>query len=136
MKNSDLDDPNWDKTRALLREHLTAAPLEHPDFVNSQVLAAIQREERSAESAKPVLFPLRRLVWSGLGLLAAALVFSVVLLPRDFGSRSESEFISQVIEARAEIPQLSVTSFRVPKERGVVLWIEGSDYIPADHPVQ
>ena len=70
------------------------------------------------------------------GALAAAVVLSVVLLPHSLQPRSEGEFISQVIEARAEIPQLSVTSFHAPGDRGVVLWIEGSDFIPSEEAVR
>jgi len=131
---SEPHDPRWDKTRSLLKEHLTVPPLAHPDFINSQVLDAIRREGRPRAAAP--LFPLRWLAWSGAGALAAALVLSLTLLPPGFQRRSEGEFISQVIEARAEIPQLSVTSFRAPDERGVVLWIDGTDFIPSDEIVR
>ena len=60
----------------------------------------------------------------------------MVFLPREAGRRSHSEFISQVVSARAEMPQLSVSEFRVPDERGVVIWIEGADYIPAENSVR
>jgi len=135
MKNSDLDDPQWEKTRSLLREHLTVPPLEHPDFINSRVMEAIEREEQPARP-RPPAFSLWRLVWTGAALLAAAAVLSVVLLPREFGFGDESAFISHVVNARAEMPQLSVTTFQVPDRRGVVLWIEGSEFIPADQTVR
>ena len=60
----------------------------------------------------------------------------MVFLPREAGRRSDSEFISQVVSARAEMPQLSVSEFRVPDESGVVIWIEGADYIPAENSVR
>ena len=131
---SDPNDPRWDKTRALLKEHLTVPPLAHPDFINSPVLEAIRRDGKPRAAAP--LFSLRGLAWSGAGALAAAVVRSVVLLPHRLQPRSEGEFISQVIEARAEIPQLSVTSFHAPGDRGVVLWIEGSDFIPSEEAVR
>jgi hypothetical protein len=127
MMNS--DDPNWQKTRALLREHLTVPPLAHPDFINSRVLEEIARESRSPSPRRD--FSLRWLVWPGVTALLMAGLLTVVLLPREFGRRSRDEFISQVVSARAETPQLSVTQFPVPGERGVVLWVEGADYIPA-----
>lgn len=135
MKNSDPDDPQWEKTRALLREHLTVPPLEHPDFINTRVMQAIEQEERAARPARPPFF-LMRLVWAGAALLTAATVLSVFLLPREFGFGDEEDFISHVVNARAEMPQLSVTTFQVPDDRGVVLWLEGSDFIPADRTVR
>ena len=35
-----------------------------------------------------------------------------------------------------EGPRLSVSEFRAPDERGVVIWIEGADYIPAENSVR
>ena len=127
------DDPNWQKTRSLLREHLTVPPLEHPDFINSRVLDAIAREERPARRPG---FSLRWLAWSGAAALLVAGGLTLTVLPREFGLRSEEEFISQVVSARAETPQLSVSQFRAPEGRGVVLWVEGTDYIPANESVR
>lgn len=132
MTNS--EDPSWDKTRSLLRENLQVPPLQNPDFINSRVMEAIERSERLP--ARPPLFSLRWLAFSGAGLLAAAILLSVLVLPSQFPARSESEFISQVIDARAGLPRVSVTQFRAPDERGVVLWIDGTDFIPADAPVR
>ena len=132
MKNS--DDPEWQKTRALLRAHLTVPPLQNPDFINSRVLEEITRTDRR-RTAAPAL-SLRWLFWSGATALLAAALLTAVLMPREFGLRSESEFISQVISARAELPQLSVSQFQAPGERGVVLWVEGAEYIPAGEAVR
>ncbi len=132
MKNS--DDRDWEKTRSLLREHLTVPPLQNPDFINSRVLEEITREDRPRPAAPA--FSLRWLFWSGATALLMAAVLTAVLMPREFGLRSESEFISQVISARAELPQLSVTQFQAPGERGVVLWVEGTEFIPAEEVVR
>jgi hypothetical protein len=129
MKN--FDDPAWEKTRALLRENLPVPPLAHPDFVNSRV-----REEIGRPGARRPAEPLHWLVWTGAASLAAALVFSLVLLPGQFAPRSEGDFISQVIDARAGESRLSVTQFPVPDEGAVVLWIDGADFIPADQAVR
>lgn len=132
MKNS--DDHEWDKTRSLLREHLTVPPLQNPDFINSRVLEEINREDRP-RTVVPA-FSLRWLFWSGATALFTAALLTAILMPREFGLRSESEFISQVINARAELPQLSVTQFQAPGERGVVLWVEGTEFIPAGEAVR
>jgi len=131
MKN--FDETEWVRTKSLLREHLTAPRLEHPDFVNSRVLEEI---ERLKERSRPAMFPLRWLAWSGATALLIAGFLTMVFLPQQTGRRSDSEFISQVVTARAEMPQLSVSEFRAPDERGVVIWIEGVDYIPPENSVR
>lgn len=131
MKN--FDEKEWAKTKALLREHLTAPRLEHPDFVNSRVLEEIERQRKTPQAA---LFPLRWLAWSGVAAILGAGLLTIIYLPQETGRRSESEFISQVISARAEIPQLTVSEFGAPDDRGVVIWIEGADYIPAESSVR
>jgi len=132
MKNS--DDHDWQKTRAILREHLTVPPLQNPDFINSRVLAEIEREDRKPSAAPG--FSLRWLFWSGATALLTAGLLTALLMPHEFGLRNKEEFISQVVCARAETPQLSVSQFRAPGERGVVLWMDGVDYIPAEEAVR
>jgi hypothetical protein len=132
MKNS--DDHEWQRTRALLREHLTVPPLQNPDFINSRVLEAIGREDRRPSAAAG--WSLRWLFWSGATALLMAGLLTAILMPHEFGLRSQEEFISQVVSARAEMPHLSVTEFQVPDGRGVVLWMEGVEYIPAGEAVR
>ena len=131
MKN--FDETEWARTKSLLREHLTVPRLEHPDFVNHRVLEEI---ERLRERSRPAIFPLRWLALSGAASILFAVLLTMAFLPRETGRRSDFEFISQVVSARAEMPQLSVSEFRVPDERGVVIWIEGADYIPAENSVR
>ena len=131
MKNSDI--PNWNATRELLRKHLTAPDLPHPDFVNSRVLEEIERLGRGRSTAP--LPSLWRLAWSGVALLVIAGVLAAVVLPTQFAFRTEHEFISQVISARAEAPDCSITQFQAP-ERGVVIWVDGAEYIPGEQSVQ
>lgn len=131
MKN--FDESAWAKTKSLLRENLSAPRLEHPDFVNSRVLEEI---ERLRVRPGPAMFPLRWLAWPGIAALLVAGLLALVVLPQQSGRRSDEEFISQVVTARAELPQLSVSEFRAPDRRGVVIWIEGADYIPAENSVR
>ncbi|MGB9275935.1 MAG: hypothetical protein WCC08_11940 [Terrimicrobiaceae bacterium] len=128
-----FEDEEWARTKALLRKGLTAPRLEHPDFVNSRVLEEI---ERVPMRKYPALLPLRWLAWSGAAAIFCAGLLTMVFLPLETGRRSDSEFNSQVVSARAEMPQLSVSEFRIPNERGVVIWIEGADYIPAESSVR
>ena len=82
------------------------------------------------------MFPLRWLAWSGGFLLLLATGLTVLILPRQAGWRSDADFSSKVISARAELPKLSVSEFQAPDQRGVVIWIEGADYIPAEAAVR
>lgn len=135
MKNSDQDDAEWAKTRDLLREHLTPPPLRNPDFINSRVMEAIERDAKERAS-RPPLFSLRWLTYSGLGALGAAALLMFIVLPGQFAARHGSEFVSQVVEVQTGGPQLIASSFEAPGDRGVVLWIDGAEYIPPDEVVQ
>lgn len=131
MKN--FDEADWAKTKSLLREHLTAPQLDHHKFINSRVLEEIERQK---QRRGPPMARLRWLAWSGVLALFMAGMLTLFVLPHQAGGRRAAEFISQIVTARAEMPQLSVSHFRAPDKRGVVIWIEGADYIPAENPVR
>ena len=136
MKNSEPDDAEWAKTRSLLRAHLTPPPpLRNPDFINARVSEAIECEAR-AQVSRPPLFSLRWLTAGGLGALGAAALLMFVVLPHQYTPRNSEEFISQVVDARSDMPELSVSSFKAPEDRGVILWIDGADYIPPEQTVR
>lgn len=127
------DIPEWDKTRSLLRQHFGEPKLKHPDFINSGVLEAIDRLDR--KEIKRPFFPLHRLAWAGVfGLLAAA-VLTGIFLPGELSSHGQGAFLSQVIDVRSDNPNVSISTFQSPDDRGVVLWVEGTDFIPANQPV-
>jgi len=136
MKNSEPDEKEWQPIRELLRENLTVPKLEHPDFINAKVLEAIRRDMPVTPAPSRSFFSLRWLVASGATALVAAAALATVFLPGLMGPRDEGQFISQVVQARAENSHLSVSSFREPGDRGVVLWIDGADYIPANQQVR
>jgi hypothetical protein len=121
MKN--FDEAEWAKTKSLLREHLTEAPFEHP---------ALVKIERQRKRVAPGMLPLRWLAWSGVFALFVAALLTMVVLPQQAGWPSDADFVSEVISAHAELPQLSVTDFRAPDQRGIVIWIEGNDDIPTE----
>ena len=120
----------WISLRGSLKEHLAAPQLPHPDFVNARVLEEISRENRSPKRS------LGWLVWPGLASLAAAALLALVLLPEAMGPRGDGAFSSQIVSAQAGAPELSVSSFAVPGQRGVVIWIDGVADIPQQEPVQ
>lgn len=122
------DRERWQKLQPLLVKALVPPPLPYPDFVNARVLEEIARSAPRRQSV-------RSLVFSGFGALAAASLLTLAFLPEAFRPRSEEEFISQVISARAGNPQVSVSTFRTP-DRGVVLWVDGATAIPGDEKVR
>jgi hypothetical protein len=88
--------------------------------------------DREPPRAAPKMLPLRWLAWSGVCSLLVATGLTILLLPQQAGGRRDADFNSQVISVHAEVPSLSVSKFQAPDERGVVIWIEGADYIPAE----
>jgi hypothetical protein len=86
--------------------------------------------------AAPEMLPLKWLGWSGAFSLLLAIGLTALVLPQQFERRSAVDFNSQVIFARADSSDLSVSEFQAPDQRGVVIWIEGADYIPADATVR
>ena len=78
------------------------------------------------------MLPLRWLAWSGAFSLLLAIALAALVLPQQFERKSDVDFSSQVIAARTEFAGLSVSEFPAPGQRGVVIWLEGADYIPAE----
>lgn len=103
------------------------------DFLNARVMEKIRTLENSPARRPPSI---AGLVWAGATCLCAAVLLSVCLLPAAFRVRSESEFVSQVVSARAENPAVSAFAFQAPHDRGAVIWIEGADFIPAGEKVR
>ncbi len=118
-----------------LRKHLAfpTEELPHPEFFQEQI-----RRRMVAPSPPPGRRPLALgwLVWSGAACLLTALALGSWLLPAAFQPRSESDFFSQVVEARSANPEISAYAFQAPTGRGAVIWTEGSRFIPAEESVR
>jgi anti-sigma factor RsiW len=128
------DAGEWRKLRGDLREVVSPATVPHADFLNSQILEAIRRQEPAAPPPSPAAggwFPVRRLAWTGAFLAVVAAVLSWWWAPRNGGMPSEGQFISQVVEARSSDPKLGAYAFAAPGGKAAVLWIDAG-YIPAN----
>jgi anti-sigma factor RsiW len=131
------DAADWKKLRGLLRENLAAAPMPHADFLNSQVLAAIQRESPAPKVPARGWFPVGRLVWSGAFLLAIAVTLSVFILPSiRSNAPTDAQFVSQVVAAHVGDQKHGAYAFAAPGGRGAVLWVEDAGYIPANERIK
>ncbi len=121
----------WLALRDRMREGVPSARLAHGDFVNSQVLAAIERERPVTRSSpeRGSLFPIARLIWAGSFLLVVATVLTGFWMTGDAGGRAEAQFVTRVIEAQSQDPAAEAYVFQAPGGRGSVLWIEGAGYI-------
>ena len=92
--------------------------------------------KRERKGATPATLPLHWLAWPGVFALIVAALLTAVVFRQQAGWRSDAEFTSELVSAHAELPQLSVSDFRAPDQRGIVIWIEGNDYIPAEATVR
>jgi hypothetical protein len=108
---------------------LSSPPSHEANFVRNRTLGEINQQP---QRATPKMLPLRWLGWSGALSLLLAMGLIALVLPQQFERRSAADFNSQVIFARGNSPDLSVSEFQAPDHRGVVIWIEGADYIPAE----
>ena len=128
-----FDETEWARTKSELREHLSSPRLHDADFVRGRIVG---ESEPQPQRATPEMLPLKWLAWSGVFSLLLATGLTALVLPQQAGGRVHADFRSQAISARAELPNLSVSKFQAPDKLGVVIWIEGADYIPAEAAVR
>ena len=132
----------WTNLRAGLKEVSVPPPEFARDagFLKSQVSRSVRAESCDAESGAhrdTALPSIWRLVWGGCGLCALALVMAVIVISYNDGVPSETQFISQVIEARSANPERnSASSFRAPDGKGSVIWLENPGFIPAQQAIR
>lgn len=132
----------WRKLRGEMREAIGPAILPNADFLNSQVLAEIERTT-TPESGRTKgdlgalqailsgwFAPARRLVLAGSFLAILAGVLGVWAIGRSGTSVNEEAYISRVLAARSNDPKVYAYAFGAPG-RGTVLWLENPGFIPA-----
>ncbi len=122
----------WAVIRERVRREVPGAKLAHGDFLNSQVLQAIERERTATarpERKSGGLFPISRLAWAGSLLLIAAAALTGLWLTGQTGGSASSEFVTRVIDAQSQDPAANAYVFAAPGGRGSVLWVEGAGYI-------
>ncbi|MGH8048477.1 MAG: anti-sigma factor family protein [Chthoniobacterales bacterium] len=130
------DAESWRSLSGMMRESLAPSAMPHGDFLNSQVLAQIERETPAPREPARRLFPVGWLAWSGALLLTVAALLSVLVVPNIRRGPTNEQFISQVVKARAGNPDLGASAFAAPGGKGTVLWVEDAGYIPADEEIK
>lgn len=116
----------------LLRENAAAAHPPHPEFINTSVLERIQRDDPLPVRSRPV----RGFALAGGLLTAAAIVLTAVILPQVNRPLTTEPLVTQLIEARTTEPGVYASTFRTPDGEGVVIWLEGVQYIPGSRQIQ
>jgi len=115
----------------LLRHHAPA--LEHPDVFREQILDRIRREQGRVNAPETRRgWSLPRLAWSGFGLVALAVLGFAALIPKPWHHPPASE----IYGVWSEADRVSAVALRTPDHSASVVWLDGLDYLPADHAVQ
>lgn len=115
----------------LLRKH--APVLEHEDPFREQILDRIRTEQGRAPRPANDRSPGLSLVWSGLGLVTLAVLGFFVLIPKPWEHRAAP---SEVYSVWSETDRVSAVALHTPDHSASVVWLDGLDYLPADHAVQ
>jgi anti-sigma factor RsiW len=127
------------KLGVLLKEQLGARALSNEEFFNYQI-----REQIARETAEPSRRPaevatgwwtIRRLFWAGATSLALFVICAVLVL-RDQRPSEQSQYLTQVLNARVDpvvSPNASISIFEVRQHKVTVLWTEGLQSLPAEY---
>jgi anti-sigma factor RsiW len=121
---------------ALLRANIAAPPLRNADFFNLEILRQIE-SSRPAASPRVIrsgFWTLPRMALSGvfLLLLSTLLYFAAVPNTRREVRRNE-QYVSNILNARSEDPNITATSFHSKENDVNVVWLDGLNYIPPEH---
>lgn len=120
----------------LLKRELVAPALTNEDFFSHQLRERIAREEavpaRERGEGFSAWWTIRRLFMTGATALAAFIVLAVVVL-KDDDTGGLSDLTTQVLTARVDQPNATVTMFESKEDRVTVLWTEGLKSLPSDY---
>jgi len=121
----------------LLRAHIAAPPLRNPDFFNHQLLQSIRQQQPQSSSAprrSPSFWSLPRMAFSGAFLLLLATIFYFAAVPNTRREvRHNQQYVSNILNARSDDPDITATSFHSKENNVNVLWLDGLGYMPRDH---
>ncbi len=105
--------------------------------ISRQIRAEIPQPEPQPETQRAPLPSIWKLVWSGCAIAAIPIAAILVAANYNNSSPSETQFISQVIEARSTHPERFATyTFAAPNGRGTVIWIDDPGFIPSQESIR
>ena len=117
----------------LLREHGSAPELKNEDFFNHQLMQQIEADlprQEAAPAHRKFSWSLPRLALAGaFSLLAAFGIFQVMSPHTTVPPAAPESPGIVIINTKGGDPGISVTSYQ-SKENDVVIWVEGSKYVP------
>jgi anti-sigma factor RsiW len=123
----------------LLRASATPR-LSNPDFFNHQLMERIARENLPASvPAQRGWFHLPAFRLAAVGgisaLIALAFLYANLRFDAPAGS-TQAPYVAEIIDARSADPSVYVSTIQTEGEDGAtVLWLDGLDYVPPDHPL-
>ena len=127
------------KLGALLKEQLGTRTLTNEEFFSHQLRERIAREDATPSRETDVdvrtWWTIPRLFLAGATSLAI-FVLCAVLVMREKSPSEQSEYLTQVLNARVDpavSPGATISIFETREEKVTVLWTEGLQSLPAEY---
>jgi anti-sigma factor RsiW len=127
------------KLGALLKEEIGARRLSNEEFFSHQLRERIARQEaappRRRDVDRPGWWTIPRFFWVGATSLAL-FVISAVLVMRDRTPPEQSQYLTQILNARVDptiSPNASLYVFEAKQDRVTIIWSEGLQSLPVEY---
>lgn len=111
--------------------------LENADFFNNQILREIEAEQAAIRREAAARVPAgRRLpAWFFPISLSAAAALALLAFSKFGAEPQEESGNTEVLAATVDLQNVSAVAFELPDSDIAVIWIDGLDYLPANHPI-
>jgi hypothetical protein len=127
------------KLGAFLKEQLRERAMGNEEFFHHQLRERIAADARASsapeKTARPVLWPLGRLVWVGASSLAIFCICAFFVM-REKSPTDQSEYLTHILKARVDPtlgPNATVSMFESKEDKVTVLWTEGLQSLPSEY---
>jgi hypothetical protein len=128
------------KLGAFLKEQLQGRAMGNEEFFHHQLRQRMAEDARATKApektaARPVLWPIGRLVWVGATSLAIFCVCAFFVL-REKAPTDQSQYLSQILNARVDPalgPNATISMFESKEDKVMVLWTEGLQSLPSEY---
>ena len=128
------------KLGAFLKEQLQGRAMGNEEFFHHQLRERIAADARTASApensgAKPVLWPIGRLVWVGATSLAIFCLCTFFVM-REKSPTDQSQYLTQILNARVDpafSPNATISMFETKEDKVTVLWVEGLQSLPSEY---